>query len=542
MSTFSGSSQMAGIKPKAARLLGLSTTAPPPPSDEEQSRPFPMLDVSNDKSRYREPSSDSDRPVSMSVVASPSLSTDSTITLESENNKVALEEPRSSSFSSTIGPTTISSSASTLGSNWTPDWPEPDDEYVETMMRRRSLLNNHTQAALSGHQMHQRGPDTHTACIPEDDPLVVWKRVALLPPISGVPHGATNEWFRRNGLQWPLDPFFVAHWVVSSLLAGGFFLFVRPLAAAASFAAASPGRTMAPQTMMLADRLGVVFIAGSLAMSLMTSYIDPAAPPGKGTRDAYYQQEWGQPAIDHRSQQCRVCCTVAQPLTRHCKRCNKCVAAMDHHCRWLNTCIGGRNYRFFFITLAMALTALVGVLASTVHLVYVAGWDDSRFSAIVGAALLGADSGEDPSQSAVISAMCILAVYTVAVAVDAVLVGMLFVLHVRLCVLGVTTIEYEAASREKKRHLPVAIDLNSPLGDSSVCPSTKWPPMSLSSNRRRKGPSPLGSTASWGHVVSLRLLKTTQKTVASLWRFAYRRIRASSASLKRASGEGEPFV
>ncbi|KAJ1796142.1 hypothetical protein LPJ59_003928 [Coemansia sp. RSA 2399] len=464
--------------------------------------------------------------------------------------------------------TTLASSNScrsdtTLASNWTPDWPEPDNEYVEAMMRRRSLLH----PSSFGHQMHQRRlEDTHTACNPEDDdPLVVWKQLAQLPPISGVPRGATNEWFRRNGLQWPLDPYFVAHWGVSSVLGAGFFLFIRPLAAMSLAAAADltnqRGDVGLPETdlgsiMLFVDRLGIFFIVASLLMSLVTSSIDPAmiaasdkAPASKPHRDPYYQQEWGQPAIDYQTLQCRVCCTAAQPLTRHCKRCNKCVASMDHHCRWLNTCIGGRNYRYFFATLCLAFLALVAVLSNAVYLVYVAGWRERQFEMVVDVAFGTHDALPPPpaplsdtglllppSGAAGIAAMCFLAIYTVAIAIDAMLVGLLLRLHIKLCFLGVTTIEYEAASRERKRH--------------SAKTSSKWT-MPFASNEQLV---PLSSAIpslgaggakpppSWGHVISLRLFKATQKTVTSLWRFAYRRIRASSASFKRANNETEYFV
>ncbi|KAJ2845680.1 hypothetical protein GGI22_006477 [Coemansia erecta] len=537
----------------------------------EPSRPFPRLETNNNNDSYNDP---------FSVAAtSPSLSMDSTVLSigpedhdsigkrsskeddEEKEDTVALEKPPPPG--TTLASSNSCRSDTTLASNWTPDWPEPDNEYVEAMMRRRSLLH---PSSSFGHQMHQRRlEDTHTACNPEDDdPLVVWKQLAQLPPIAGVPRGATNEWFRRNGLQWPLDPYFVAHWGVAFVLGAGFFLFVRPLtemtlAVAADHrdqeAAVSLPETGLGTVVALVDRLGIFSIVASLLMSLVTSSIDPAmivasdkaSAAKKPHRDPYYQQEWGQPAIDYQTLLCRVCCTAAQPLTRHCKRCNKCVAAMDHHCRWLNTCIGGRNYRFFFATLCLALLALVAVLSNAVYLVYVAGWRERQFAMAVDVALGTHDAFPPPSLgdsglllpasgAAAIAAMCFLALYTVAIAIDTVLVGLLLRLHIKLCFLGVTTIEYEAASREKRRH-------------SSKTSSSKWA-MPFTSNAQfvplanmpSLGASRANHPLSWGHVISLRLFRATQKTVTSLWRFAYRRIRASSASFKRTSNETEFFV
>ncbi|KAJ2765088.1 hypothetical protein IWQ57_004914, partial [Coemansia nantahalensis] len=231
------------------------------------------------------------------------------------------------------------------GSAWVPDWPEPDDEYVEAMMKRRAPA---------------RTPEPGS-----DDPLQVWHRPAVVPRSAGVPPGATNAWRRRHGLQWPLDPLLVAQWAVALALSGGYFALVRPLSELALGAqAARPG-------LRALDIAGAVAVAAALALSAVTSLVDPQAPEAVGRqRDLHYQLRWGAPAIDPQTRVCRVCCAAVCPGTRHCKRCNKCVANLDHHCRYLGTCIGARNYPWFFASMCAAAAALTTVLARAVHAVY----------------------------------------------------------------------------------------------------------------------------------------------------------------------------
>ncbi|KAJ2646290.1 hypothetical protein IWW40_005526 [Coemansia sp. RSA 1250] len=311
-------------------------------------------------------------------------------------------------------------------SNWVPEWPEPEEP-----------------------------PQT-------DDPLRVWRQEAALPQLAGVPRGATNAWRRRNGLQLPLDPLFALQWAAAAALGGGFMGVVRPLAQT----------IVGPAPLM--DALGIagqLLVAAAMVASLVTSWRDPQAPEAAtAVRDLFFQQQWGMPAIDPGRRLCRVCCVTARPGTRHCKRCNKCVAHMDHHCRWLNTCIGSRNYLSFFACLCLSLLALLSVLLHSGLAVLVAARDPPRF---VSMACRFAGSGpcsvHEPTPAA-IAAMCALAVYTVAALASLVMVSMLLSLHVRLCVLQTTTIEFEAQKereklmREQEEMIPMtSLDTISPI-------------------------------------------------------------------------------
>ncbi|XP_059029549.1 palmitoyltransferase ZDHHC11 isoform X3 [Mustela lutreola] len=59
---------------------------------------------------------------------------------------------------------------------------------------------------------------------------------------------------------------------------------------------------------------------------------------------------------------------LRSPKAKHCSACNKCVSGFDHHCKWLNNCVGGRNYWYFFLSVA---SALAGLLCLTAVLLYV---------------------------------------------------------------------------------------------------------------------------------------------------------------------------
>ncbi|KAJ2203626.1 hypothetical protein EV180_004761 [Coemansia sp. RSA 518] len=290
---------------------------------------------------------------------------------------------------------TSSSAMQERGSPWVADWPEPE-EY-------------------------------------EADPLRVWQARAHLPKLAGVPHGATNEWMRRHAWQWPLDPLFVVKWTASLVMGTGYALLVYPLAT--------------PLLGAVGPVCGALVVV-AMGASVVTSSIDPQAREAQGAqRDLFYQQQWGTPVVDS-VHMCRVCCVRVQKETRHCKRCNKCVARMDHHCRWLNTCIGARNYVWFFTSLCLAVVALSAVLAVSLYIVYVSAKEQARFVALVTTDI--AVNGRMPA--AAVTVLCVLAVYTVAATVSLVMVVMLLALHVRLCVQGTTTIEYDAR-RERENGL-----------------------------------------------------------------------------------------
>lgn len=279
-------------------------------------------------------------------------------------------------------------------SKWVPDWPEPDPEYVEALLMRRRPLH-------------------HTISIDDDDgqdPLTVWHHIAALPRLAGIPAGADNSWIRRRGWQLPLDYMFVLQWIGTLLMCLGYWFILRSL-------------VTINQTIAMAGHFAIVM---TLLSSIVTSLRDTEAKECKNAdRDLYFKQIGGISTIDLATMECRVCRTTAVSTTRHCKRCNKCVDGMDHHCRWLNTCIGTQNYRWFITTVAGAILSLSFVFGQASLLVYQSTLDQQQFLDQVG--LVGA---------------CLVPLFVVSSGAGLVCMLMLLGLHIKLCVLKTTTIEY----------------------------------------------------------------------------------------------------
>ncbi|PIA17159.1 hypothetical protein COEREDRAFT_80846 [Coemansia reversa NRRL 1564] len=465
------------LKPKAARLLGL--VSPESQQRRRQRKWRPLLQDCEDSLGESDDSGVEHGLVDQSQLLTPT-------SLRSEDSR---------------------STEHQKPAPWVPDWQEPDDEYVEAMLQRRPLVY-HSQSRRSD----------------GDDLLTVWKQVAVLPQMSGVPSGATNAWQRRHGLHLPLDPLFILQWIVSLMLSGGYFALVRPLSTIALEHSAQRGAVA-----RVVDGFGVVAIAMALMGNIITSLIDPQAPETAAAgiaRNMYYQQKVGVPVIDPLTRICRVCCVAAKPDTRHCKRCGKCIAQIDHHCGYLNTCIGGRNYWWFFVTICFAFVGLTTVFAHAIYLVYVCGWQKTQFVALVqqfvGAPLLdNGDNQQPPTMSIVI--MCVLAVYTVLSAIATGFVAMLLALHVRLCLLNTTTIEYEATKRRKK-NMHFRAD-NEMIPMTSVNNQTSNEMLALEDGREASQHlSSLSFTSKVGLV--------SHKAAKALWNYIFRSIRQKSSYRK----------
>ncbi|KAJ2858472.1 hypothetical protein J3B02_000222 [Coemansia erecta] len=352
-----------GIKPKAARLLGLV-------SPNDSAVPWSLDTSGANENDIRRESNSSE-----------------TIPLGANRQQVNLpltpQSPESANSETRVFlDTPLSPTLANKPSRWTPDWPEPDVEYVEAMMRRRSSMPLYRQGLLANSD--------------PDDPLVVWQREALLNELPGIPKNATNKWIRYHGWQLPWDFYFVVQWLGSLLLTSGYFALLRPLAYYTDDIGISANY------FRILDYLGIFWIISSHLLSIFTSFKDPQAPEVSEQitdRNLYYKQIWGVPVIDPMTGICRVCRVETKPLTRHCKRCNKCVVGLDHHCRWLNTCIGSVNYKYFFTTLLLSILALSHVLICCIYMVYIAGWKKEQFAtmAAVGAGLVRRDGLTTPN-------------------------------------------------------------------------------------------------------------------------------------------------
>ncbi|KAJ2602687.1 hypothetical protein GGF39_000565 [Coemansia sp. RSA 1721] len=340
------------IKPKAARLLGLVTPT-------GSAAPWSLDTTRTDDVDTRRQSSDDN-----ASMLEPDMQ-------QQVHGPLTPQSPDSGNGQTRLFLDTPSVTPASKPSRWTPDWPEPDAEYVEAMMRRRPSMPPYRQGLLANSDL--------------DDPLVVWQREALLNELPGIPKNATNKWIRYHGWQLPLDSYFVIQWVGSLTLTSGYFVILRPLAYSAS-SIAMFGH------MKIIDYLGMFWIASSYLLNIYTSLKDPKDPEVSeqiADRNLYYKQIWGVPVID--------------PMS-----------------------------------------------ACSIYMVYTAGWKESQFATIVGNSFA---NGKDLNiqSSLVITIECLIAVYFVLAAGLTIAVGMLFGLHVKLCVLGTTTIEYSDVQQKKRR-------------------------------------------------------------------------------------------
>ena len=131
----------------------------------------------------------------------------------------------------------------------------------------------------------------------------------------------------------------------------------------------------------------------------------------------------------------------------HCKFCDKCVATFDHHCQWLNTCVGKANYDYFFRTVGSTLALVV------VHGAVLAGLVVSFFVQYVQSSGGGTlDRSND--WFGVDMGVAVAGVNLAFFAVDAgcaMLLGQLFLFHIRLRREKITTYAFIVRDGQRKR-------------------------------------------------------------------------------------------
>lgn len=153
-----------------------------------------------------------------------------------------------------------------------------------------------------------------------------------------------------HGLQLPLHPLQVAGWLALATFTVGSFLVLVP-------ALRQPCRTAVGSLLAALYAVHACTHLGALLL-------DPAEPQLRANPVHVLIPEFDRSKHAHviengRCHLCNVFTTSAR--TKHCSVCNKCVARFDHHCKWLNQCIGGRNYAIFFMCVATAVAAAIGV-------------------------------------------------------------------------------------------------------------------------------------------------------------------------------------
>eukprot|EP00252_Welwitschia_mirabilis_P010965 TRINITY_DN24693_c1_g1_i1.p1 TRINITY_DN24693_c1_g1~~TRINITY_DN24693_c1_g1_i1.p1 ORF type:complete len:783 (-),score=122.63 TRINITY_DN24693_c1_g1_i1:140-2488(-) len=156
---------------------------------------------------------------------------------------------------------------------------------------------------------------------------------------------------------------------------------------------------------------------------------------------------------------CTMCNAEVQNKSKHCRSCDKCVDGFDHHCRWLNNCVGKKNYRTFFLLMALGLMWLLiegGIgIAVVVHCFVNRREIDTQI-----VEKLGNSFSRIPYIVIVVSC-------TVVALLASMPLAELFFFHIILIKKGITTYEYVVAMRSQSEAPTISAN-----GDEQSLPSS----------------------------------------------------------------------
>lgn len=136
---------------------------------------------------------------------------------------------------------------------------------------------------------------------------------------------------------------------------------------------------------------------------------------------------------------CNLCKSNVSKTSKHCGPCERCVDGFDHHCVWLNNCVGGKNYKYFFISLTGLFMNSVVVVVFVINLLISYAKNQEEIEEII---------QERESIKAWIAQVIILFGYEV---ISLLLSGNLILFHIWLKLNGLTTFDYIMRKRKKNK-------------------------------------------------------------------------------------------
>ncbi|XP_039593298.1 palmitoyltransferase ZDHHC11 isoform X2 [Polypterus senegalus] len=162
---------------------------------------------------------------------------------------------------------------------------------------------------------------------------------------------------RVNGWSFPLHSFqFIAWFFYIYLVVVGFGIFIPLLPYSWKYA-------------------GYCIFGTAFIVHLVAHLVAVSVDPADFNVRAKHNYNSPLPALDRtkhphaiQNLHCYLCEVDVGQKAKHCSSCNKCISDFDHHCKWLNNCVGGRNYWFFFSTVA---TAVFGIFMMVVISFYI---------------------------------------------------------------------------------------------------------------------------------------------------------------------------
>jgi hypothetical protein len=254
---------------------------------------------------------------------------------------------------------------------------------------------------------------------------------------------------RRNGFEKPLNPMQVGTWTLLPLLLLQFLFFASPIL---------PIAASIPCT--------IVIFACGFSAAYYAYWVCITDPIDRRLQRHLKEQEGATGDHDNSNADgdcvnnddndtkfCWVCSINVHQLSMHCKFCNKCVGTFDHHCHWLNTCVGEANYGYFFRAVGGTFLLVI------VHGSMLAGLVISFFVQY-SIAQNGVDGSNLPildrsnqwfnANAGILVAIVNLAFVLVDV-VCVILLGQLFLFHIKLQKEGITTYAYIVRDGQRKR-------------------------------------------------------------------------------------------
>ncbi|XP_075733485.1 uncharacterized protein LOC119176272 isoform X1 [Rhipicephalus microplus] len=171
----------------------------------------------------------------------------------------------------------------------------------------------------------------------------------------GVKTTKGGEWSRQNGWSLPLHPLQLVAWFFLAYFLVMYFAVLVP---------SCPAGGWQIGLSLVNAAVGIVHIVSHI----LSVSVDPADANvrAKNTKGPLPQFDRSKHAHVIENQFCYICEVKVGNRSKHCSSCNKCIEKFDHHCKWLNNCVGSRNYKYFAVCVASALTAcLLTFLVST---------------------------------------------------------------------------------------------------------------------------------------------------------------------------------
>ncbi|XP_041375358.1 palmitoyltransferase ZDHHC1-like isoform X2 [Gigantopelta aegis] len=159
-----------------------------------------------------------------------------------------------------------------------------------------------------------------------------------------------RESCRRNGWTLPLHGFQIIAWVVVIFFLLIYFTMIVP--------------TLPLEWQPAGYIINGLVSAVLLVCLVVATTINPADEAVLKKRFqqtlAFFDRSKHRHVIE--DEHCFLCEVNVGVKSKHCSVCNKCVSDFDHHCKWLNNCVGGRNYRWFIMTLVSSCVAVLIIL------------------------------------------------------------------------------------------------------------------------------------------------------------------------------------